>query len=186
MKIFYVRVSTELQHESRQLEMAKEIGAEKIFVDKASGKDLNRKAFEEMMSFVREGDTIYVESLSRLSRSIRETLKLMDEFQSKGIGFVSLKEKFDNTTPQGKFVLTMFAALSTLEREQMLQRQAEGIAIKKAQGGYKGRKPMQIERAKFDSMVSEWKEGKRTATSIMKEFNITSTTFYRWVNKEKK
>ena len=183
MKVFYVRVSTELQNEERQLKMAKDIGAEKVFVDKASGKNLDRKGFEEMMSFIREGDVIYVESLSRLSRSLRETLKLMDEFESKGIGFISLKEKFDNTTPQGKFVLTMFAALSSLEREQMLQRQAEGIAIKKAQHGYKGRKPKQIDRVKFDSMVNEWKNHKRTATSIMREFGITSTTFYRWVNK---
>ena len=183
MKVFYVRVSTESQSEERQLQMAKEIGAEKVFVDKASGKNLERKGFEEMMSFIREGDVIYVESLSRLSRSVKETLKLMDEYQARGIGFVSLKEKFDNTTPQGKFVLTMFAALSSLEREQLLQRQSEGIAIAKANGVYKGRKPKQIDRIKFNAMVEEWKENKRTATSIMKEFDITSTTFYRWINK---
>ena len=182
MKVFYARVSTESQCEERQLLMAREVGAERVFLDKASGKDLERQAFKSMMSFIREGDIIYVESLSRLSRSVRETLKLMDDFESRKIGFVSLKEKFDNTTPQGKFVLTMFSALSSLEREQMLQRQAEGIAVAKQKGKYKGRKPKQIDRVKFDAMVNEWKNNKRTATSIMREFGITSTTFYRWVN----
>ena len=183
MKVFYVRVSTESQSEERQLQMAKDIGAEKVFVDKASGKNLDRENFKQMMSFIREGDVIYVESLSRLSRSVRETLKLMDDFQLRGIGFVSLKERFDNTTPQGKFVLTMFSALSALEREQMLQRQAEGIAVAKSKGIYKGRKPKQIDKVKFDAMVHEWKQHKRTATSIMREFNITGTTFYRWISK---
>ena len=184
-KLFYIRVSTEEQSEERQLLLAKQNGADEIFVDKASGKNLDREGFNKMMAYARKGDCIYVESLSRLSRSIRDTLKLLDEFESKGISFVSLKEKFDSSTPQGKFALTMFAALSTLEREMMLQRQAEGIAIKKAiPGFYKGRKPKQIDKTKFNAMVSEWREGKRTATSIMKEFNITSTTFYRWVNKK--
>ena len=182
MKVFYVRVSTEEQSEARQLLIAKEVGAEKIFIDKASGKNLDRNGFKEMMSFIREGDSVSVESLSRLSRSVHETLELMEYFKEHNINFYSYKENFDNVSPQGKFVMTIFAALSALEREQMLQRQAEGIAIAKANGKYKGRKPMQIDKVKFDAMVSEWRQGKRTATSIMREFNITGTTFYRWIN----
>lgn len=78
-------------------------------------------------------------------------------------------------------MLTVFGALAELEREQIHERQAEGIAIAKAAGKYKGRKPMEIDKEKFDAMVAQWKNGDRTATSIIKAFNITGTTFYRWI-----
>lgn len=181
MKIFYIRCSTEEQNEARQVEMAKSVGAEKTFMDKASGKNTDRIKLKEMLAYAREGDVIYVESISRIARNTKDLLNIIEELQKKKVEFISLKENIDTSTPQGKFMLTVFGALAELERDQILQRQAEGIAIAKAAGKYKGRKPMQIDREKFDAMVAQYKNGEITAVRIMKTFNITATTFYRWI-----
>ena len=183
MKIFYVRCSTAEQNEARQLEMAKQQGAEKIFVDKASGKNTNREQFKEMMKFAREGDVIITESISRIARNVKDLLNIIEELKNNKVDFISLKENIDTSTPQGKFMVTVFGAMAELERDTILQRQAEGIAIAKEQGKYKGRAPMQIDKEKFGAMVEQYRAGNRTAVSIMKEFNITATTFYRWIKK---
>lgn len=181
MKIFYVRCSTAEQNEARQLEMAKQQGAEKIFVDKASGKNTKREQFKEMMKFAREGDVIITESISRIARNVKDLLNIIEDLKNNKVDFISLKENIDTSTPQGKFMVTVFGAMAELERDTILQRQAEGIAIAKEQGKYKGRAPMKIDKEKFDAMVEQYKAGNRTAVSIMKEFNITATTFYRWI-----
>lgn len=181
MNVFYIRCSTVEQNEARQQVMAKEHNSERIFVDKASGKNTDRTEFQKMMQFVREGDTIYCESISRIARNTKDLLNIIEELHNKGVEFVSLKENIDTTTPQGKFILTVFGALAELERESILQRQAEGIAIAKANGIYKGRKPKEIDIIKFTAMCKEWRNGERTAVSIQKAFDITATTFYRWV-----
>ena len=180
MKVFYVRCSTAEQNEGRQLAMAKENGIEKIYVDKASGKNTDRPEFQKMMAFVRDGDVVVTESISRIARNTKDLLSIIDELRVRGVGFVSLKESIDTQTPQGKFMLTVFAAMAQFERECTRQRQEEGIAIAKANHLYKGRKPMDIDDAKFIALCREWQDGKRTATSIQKEFGITATTFYRW------
>lgn len=99
MRVFYVRCSTIEQNEARQLKMAQEQNAEKVFVDKASGKNTDRAAFKEMMSFVRAGDTVVVESISRIARNTRDLLSIVSELTEKGVEFVSLKENIDTTTP---------------------------------------------------------------------------------------
>ncbi len=184
MKVFYARCSTIEQNEARQIAMAEESRADKIFVDKASGKNTERLQLKEMMSFIREGDIVITESVSRIARNTRDLLFIVDELRKKGVEFISLKEKIDTTSPQGRFVLTVFAALSEFERDSILQRQAEGIAIAKSEHKYSGRKPMDIDEAKFVALCHEWKEGRRTATSIQREFGITATTFYRWIHKK--
>jgi DNA invertase Pin-like site-specific DNA recombinase len=161
--------------------MANQVHAEKVYIDKASGKDTNRPEFQKMLSYIRKGDVVYTESISRIARNTKDLLNTVEYFNNKDVGFVSMKENIDTSTPQGKFVLTLFGALAQLERESILQRQAEGIAIAKRNGVYKGRKPMKIDEIKFASMCNEWRNGKRTATSIIKEFHITSNTFYRWI-----
>lgn len=95
-----------------------------------------------MLDYVREGDTLYIESISRLGRSTKDLLNIIDTLTDKGVTLISHKEKIDTDTPAGKFMLTVFAALSQLEREQLKQRQREGIEIAKAQGKYTGRKPI--------------------------------------------
>lgn len=186
MKLFYCRVSTEQQNEERQIKTAIDLGIEKenIYIDKQSGKDAERKALKELLAFCRKGDVIYTESISRIARNTKDLLNIIEELNKKQVEFVSIKENIDTSTPQGKFMLTVFGALAELERECILQRQAEGILIAKEQGKYKGRQPKKIDEELFKSMCAEWREGKRTAVSIQKKFEITAQTFYRWV-KEK-
>lgn len=184
MLCFYIRCSTEEQHEDRQVVMAQEHKAEKVFIDKASGKNSDRTGLKEMLSFVRDGDIVMTESISRIARNTRDLLNIIDELTAKKVEFVSLKENIDTSTPTGKFMLTVFAALATLERETMLERQREGIQCAKERGVYKGRKPMDIDEDKLQKMCKEWREGKRTAVSIQQAFGITGTTFYRWVEKK--
>ena len=181
MKVFYVRCSTAEQNEARQLENAKEVNAEKIFIDKASGKNRNREQLKEMLSFVRENDTVYCSDISRIARNTKDLLDIVEKLNNKKVNFVSLKENIDTTTPQGKFILTIFGALAELERESILQRQKEGIEIAKAEGKYKGRKRIDLDQKEFEKAVDDWKAGGRTATSIFKEFGISSQTFYRRV-----
>ena len=180
MKIGYIRVSTEEQNEARQEVLMKELKVDQVFIDKTSGKNTERPQLKEMMSFVRKGDTVVVESISRFARNTKDLLSLVEQLSKKQVQFISKKETIDTTTPAGKFMLTVFAAVSELEREYILQRQFEGIAIAKAKGVYKGRKP--IEHPDFKKIVSIWKNGKITAVEAMKRLGgMNPTTFYRKV-----
>lgn len=186
MKLFYCRVSTEQQNEERQIKAAVELGidTDNIYIDKQSGKDTDRKQLKELLKFCRKGDTVYCESISRIARNTKDLLNIVEQLNQKQVDFVSLKENIDTSTPQGKFMLTVFAALAELERECILQRQAEGIAIAKEQGKYKGRKPKDIDNEEFKKVCADWRQGKRTAVSIQKKFNISAQTFYRWVKEQ--
>ena len=186
MKLFYCRVSTEGQNESRQTELAEKLGIDKdnVYVDKASGKNTDRKALKALLTFCRKGDTIYCESISRIARNTKDLLSIIDELNQKQVDFVSIKESIDTSTPTGKFMLTVFAALAEMERENILEKQAEGIAIAKAEGKYKGRKPREYDKALFAKMCREWRAGERTAVSIQRKFDITAQTFYRWVKEQ--
>ena len=184
MRVGYVRCSTIEQNEARQLKMMQEQKAEKIFTDKASGKNIDRKAFKEMMSFVRAGDIVVVESISRIARNTRDLLSIISELTEKSVEFVSLKESIDTTTPQGRFMLTVFGALAELERENILERQREGIEIAKSEGRYKGRKPVEFDEDKFKTLCVKWRAGEITATAAMRELGLKPNTFYRRV-KEK-
>ena len=142
MKIGYIRVSTQEQNTLRQEVMMEQLGVEELYIDKASGKNTDRPELKKMMAYVRRGDTVIVESISRFARNTRDLLNLMEQLSAKGVEFVSKKEAIDTTTPTGKFMLTVFGAVAELEREYILQRQREGIEIAKRQGKYKGRKPL--------------------------------------------
>lgn len=91
------------------------------------------------MQFVRRGDVVIVESISRFARNTKDLLNLIEDLSAKDVTFISKKEAIDTTTPSGKFMLTVFGAVAELEREYILQRQREGIEIAKKQGKYKGR-----------------------------------------------
>lgn len=181
MKVGYVRCSTAEQNEARQLHMMEVQGAEKVFVDKASGKNTDRPQFHEMMNFVRQGDTVVVESISRIARNTRDLLAITSDFTERGIEFVSLKESIDTTTPQGRFMLTVFGAMAEMERESILERQREGIAIAKEQGKYKGRKPQDVNVDQMREVCARWRAGEITATAAMGELGLKSNTFYRRV-----
>lgn len=181
MKIGYVRCSTIEQNEARQMKMMEEQGVEKLFIDKASGKNTERKEFREMMDYIRSGDIVVVESISRIARNTRDLLSIISELTQEGVEFVSLKENIDTSTPQGRFMLTVFGALAELERENILERQREGIEIAKLEGKYKGRKPLEVDEKKFRSICSKWRAGEMTATAAMKELELKPNTFYRRV-----
>ena len=181
MRVGYVRCSTVEQNEARQLKMMEEQGAEKLFIDKASGKNTDRIAFKEMMAFVRAEDIVIVESISRIARNTRDLLSIVSDLTEKGVEFVSLKESIDTTTPQGRFMLTVFGALAELERENILERQREGIEIAKSDGKYKGRKPVDVDENKFRAVCKRWRDGEITATAAMKEVGLKPNTFYRRV-----
>ena len=186
MDVGYIRVSTAEQNTARQEVLMQELGVSKVFIDKLSGKDRNRPALDEMMKFVRDGDTVIVESISRFARSTRDLLNLVDELSEKKVRFVSKKETIDTETPQGKFMLTVFGAMAQLEREQIKQRQLEGIAIAKQEGKYVGRKPIEVDEQLFTEQYRLWKIGDTQPKYMMKKLNLKPATFYRKVKEYEK
>ena len=155
----------------------KSLGVDEVYIDRMRGKNTNRPELQKMMEYVRRGDTVIVESISRFARNTRDLLELVERLTAKGVEFVSKKEAIDTTTPTGKFMLTVFGAVAELEREYILQRQREGIAIAKANGIYRGRKP--IQRPEFNQVVSLWRSGELTAAEAMRRLDMKSSTFYR-------
>ena len=180
-KIGYIRVSTEHQETARQQEIMSGYHVDRIFSEKLSGKTADRPQLKAMLDYVREGDTLYVESISRLGRSTKDLLNIIDTLTDKGVTLISHKEKIDTDTPAGKFMLTVFAALSQLEREQLKQRQREGIEIAKAQGKYTGRKPIPTDWTRFGQLYGEWRAKHITGRDFMRRMNMSANTFYRRV-----
>ena len=179
MKIGYIRVSTKEQNTIRQEYLMESLGVDEIYIDRMSGKTRDRPELNKMLDYVRKGDTVVVESISRFARNTRDLLDLTEQLTAKGVEFVSQKEAIDTTTATGKFMLTVFGAVAELEREYILQRQREGIAIAKEQGRYTGRKP--IQHPEFVLVVNRWKRGEMTAVEAQKKLGMSSSTFYRRV-----
>ena len=181
MKIGYIRVSTQEQNTIRQEVLMELLGVDQVYIDKASGKNTSRPELQNLLAFVRKGDTVIVESISRFARNTRDLLDLVERLTAKGVEFVSQKEAIDTTTPTGKFMLTIFGAVAELERAYILQRQREGIAVAKAQGKYSGRKP--ITNPDFDRVVRQWQAGEWTASEAWKTLGMSKATFYRKLKK---
>lgn len=184
MKVGYVRVSTQGQNTARQEVLMQELGVEKVFLDKQSGKDTARPELKKMMEFVREGDVVIVESISRFARCTRDLLDLVEQLSGKGVAFVSKKEALDTSTPSGRFVLTIFGAIAQLERESILQRQKEGIAIAKAQGKYTGRPPKTY--PDLEAVLGAWRRGEISVGQARKQLGVSKSTFYRLAANQKK
>lgn len=179
MKIGYIRVSTQEQNTLRQEVLMEALGVDQIYIDKMSGKNAERPQLKEMISYVRRGDTVIVESISRFARNTKDLLELVEQLAAKEVVFISQKEAIDTATPTGKFMLTVFGAVAELEREYILQRQREGIEIAKTKGKYKGRKP--ISSPDFDKVAAQWRRGELTAVQAMKRLGMSKATFYRRV-----
>lgn len=143
-KIAYVRVSTIEQNEARQVEALKKYDIDRWFMEKVSGKNMDRPELQKMLEYAREGDTIYIHDFSRISRNTSDLLALTEELQRRGICLVSNHENLDTNTPTGKLMLTVIAAINEFERTNLLERQREGIAIAKRAGKYKGRRPTEL------------------------------------------
>lgn len=183
MLLGYIRVSTEEQNEERQTVALLNYGVDKdnLFIDKKSGKNVERESLKALLGYARKGDIIITESISRIARNTKDLLFIIDNLTSHSIGFVSLKENIDTSTPQGKFMLTVFAAMAELERESILERQREGILLAKEAGVYQGRQKIKIDKKAFEKETAKWRNGEITATEAMKRLNIKPNTFYRRV-----
>lgn len=185
MKVAYVRVSTIEQNEARQIEALEKHGIEKWFKEKISGKDTHRPELQNMLDYVREGDTIYVHDLSRLARSTKDLLEIVEILNNKKVSLVSNKENIDSATPTGKLMLTMIGAIAEFERTNLLERQKEGIAIAKKAGKYKGRKPIEIEDERFKNLYSDYMKREITKVELAKELNISRPTLDRMIKEYK-
>ena len=184
MKVAYIRVSTVEQHEARQMEAMKGFGIDKYFIEKKSGKNTtDRPQLQAMLNFVREGDTVYIHSLDRLARSTQDLLNIVEQLQAKGVELHSDKEAIDSNTPTGKLMLTMIAAINQFERENLLERQREGIAIAKEQGKYKGRK--QIKPEAWEEAYSKYKAREiKSVSELAKVLGISRPTVYKLIEQE--
>ena len=182
--IAYVRVSTTDQNEARQNEALNKYNIDKWYVEKITAKDTNRPKLIEMLDFIREDDTVYVEEFSRLGRSTQDLLDIVQHIENKGAKFISIKENFDTKTPAGRLQMTMMAAIAEFERSMILERQREGIAIAKKEGKYKGRK--KIKRTDIDIHYDRYMSRKASKTQIANELGISRNTLTRLFNEYEK
>lgn len=180
---FYIRVSSKEQNTVRQEVKAKEhnIPIANVYIEKASGKNVtDRPILKELMEKLEQGDKVIVDSISRFARNTKDLLELVEQLNEKKVIFVSLKEAIDTTTSTGKFMLTIFGAVAELERDYLKERQAEGIAVAKAEGKYKGRKAIEYPK-QWDKYYKMYQEGTLKAVDMMKLLELKKTTFYKLV-----
>ena len=175
--IAYVRVSTIDQNEGRQRAALQPYSIDKWFIEKISGKNADRPKLQEMLEYIREDDTVYCEEFSRLGRSTADLLSIVRQIEDVGAKFVSIKEQFDTKTPAGKLQMTMLAAISEFERDMILERQREGIALAKLEGKYKGRKRISI--PNIGEYYDRYMMRKANKTQLAAELNISRNTLDR-------
>lgn len=184
MNIAYVRVSTVDQNEARQISGLEHYNIEKWFTEKVSGKDTNRPQLQSMIDFAREGDTIFVHDFSRLARSTKDLLNIVELLKAKGVHLVSNKENLDTSTPTGKRMLTMIAAINEFERANLLERQREGIAEAKKRGAYKGRKEVVIAPEKWNDLYAKYMRRELIKKQFAEQLSISRPTLDKLLIKE--
>lgn len=180
MKVAYVRVSTEEQNEARQIEALRARSIEKWFTEKISGKSMDRPQLQAMLDYMREGDTVYIHDFSRLARSTKDLLEIVERLQAKGVHLVSNKEKLDTGTSTGKLMLTMIAAINEFERQNLLDRQREGIAIAKRNGVYKGRKKVAMP-VNFPALYARYTRRELNKGQLAELLHVTRPTLERMI-----
>lgn len=176
MNVAYVRVSTVEQNEARQIEALEKHTIDKWFIEKVSGKDANRPKLKEMLDYVREGDTVYIHDFSRLARSTKDLLEITEQLQRKNVILKSNKESIDTSTPTGKLMLTLIGAIAEFERQNMLERQKEGIAIAKREGKFKGGKEKQIDEKLFSELLEDYNSRKINKKEFAEKLNVSRPT----------
>lgn len=183
-QVGYVRVSSIDQNEARQLEAFKGLDLYKIFIEKVSAKDTNRPLLQQMLEYVREGDTVYIKDFSRLARSTKDLLDITEGLNKRSVKLISLKEQLDTSTSTGKLMLTMMAAIYEFERENTLERQREGIAIAKQEGKFKGRKEIG-KPENWNEVYGQYMSRQITANKAMELLGLKRNTFYKLAGKSK-
>ena len=179
--IGYIRVSTYDQNPERQLDG---MHLDKIFTDKASGKDLKRPAFEELLDYVRDGDTVLVHSMDRLARNLEHLRQVVRELTSKGVKVQFVKERLTFTgedSPMATLLLSVMGAVAEFERSLIRERQREGVALAKQKGLYKGRKKA-LNEAQIVELQKRVAQGEKKAT-LARAFNIRRETIYQYLKR---
>lgn len=184
MNVAYVRVSTVGQNEGRQVESLKKYNVEKWFEEKVSAKDTNRPQLKAMLEFVREGDTVYIHDFSRIARSTRDLLAIVEQLQTKGVHLVSSKENIDTSTPTGKLMLTMIGAINEFERTNLLERQREGIALAVNEHKYKGRKAVKVDN--FPAQYERYMHREISKAQLASELKISRPTLDKLIKEHQK
>lgn len=173
----YARVSTEAQNLDRQLDALEKYGVDMIYNEKMSGTKKNRPELTKLLDQITEGDTVVVESLSRLGRSAKDLIELTETFQSKGVNLVSLKESIDTNSPTGKLLFTLMSAIAQFERDVIADRTREGLKAARARGRTGGRPradPEQVKKA-----VKLYKTEQYSIKEIEELTGIKKSTLYR-------
>lgn len=176
MRMAYIRVSTVEQNEARQLEAMKKHNIEKYYIEKVSGKNTDRPELQKMLSEAKSGDTVYIHDFSRLARSTKDLLDLVEQLNEKGVHLVSNKENIDTSTPTGKLMLTMIGAINEFERTNMLERQREGVEIAKRSGKYKGGKKKAIDMELFNDLLEQFRNKEINKTKFAEKLGVSRPT----------
>ena len=178
---YYVRVSSMDQRIDRQLLAYDK--ADSIYIDKMSGVKRERPELERMLNDLQAGDTVVVKSIDRLSRSTKDLLDIVEQIRAAQANLHILDLNIDTSTAMGKCVLTILGAIAELDRKTIKERTAEGIAIAKSQGKYKGRKKGAIS-LRDDEAIRRFKifyNSGLTKSDIARDFNVSRTTIYKWI-----
>ena len=179
----YVRVSSQDQNEARQMVTMEKYQAEKVYSEKVSAKDTNREQLQALLDYVREGDTVVVHDFSRLARSTKDLLEIVELLDKKKVTLISSKENIDSSTPTGKLMLTMIGAINEFERANLLERQREGIAQAKKDGKYKGRKEIKIDN--FEEHYQRYLNRELNKTQLAKELGVSRPTLDKLIEQHK-
>lgn len=194
MKVGYVRVSTVDQNETRQIEAMKADGVEKIYMDKKSGKDFNRPEYQKMIASLQKGDILVIHSIDRLGRNYEEIIaewrKITKEIEAdiivQDMPLLNTTQNKDLTgTLIADIVLQLLSYVAQRERENIRQRQKEGIAIAKAQGKYKGRSKKEINKDLFEETKRSWQMGEITKAQFAETIGVSRSTLYKLLEGDK-
>ena len=180
MMIGYARVSTEDQSLSLQIDALKEVGCERIFQDQVSGATKERPNFEEVLRFARDGDTVVVWRLDRLSRSMRDLIDTVTHLESQSIQLQSLHESIDTSSSSGKLVFHLFCALAEFERNLIKERTQAGLQSARARGRRGGR-PKSLDSTKQNLAVKLYNEKNHSVNQICKMMEFSKPTLYKYV-----
>ncbi len=183
MKIAYARVSTKDQSFDLQLDALKEAGCDKIYKEVVSGAKSERKVLKELLENIRSGDVLIVYKLDRLGRSLRDLVDIITLLQEKKIGFKSLHDPIDTTTPQGRLVFNIFASLAEFERELIRERTNAGLSSARARGRKGGRPKGLSKEAESTACAAEtlYRERKLSVQEIADKLGIAKSTLYSYL-----
>lgn len=180
MLVGYARVSTQLQDTELQRVALEAAGCGKLFVEKASGAQRDRPELAAALEYMREGDTLVVWKLDRLARSLKQLIETVEALEARGIGFQSLTEKIDTTSPGGKLVFHLFAALAEFERGLIRERTLAGLATARAQGRTGGRPPSLDEKSLLAARAM-LRSPDLTVAEVAKRLGVSAATLYRHI-----